>query len=99
MEELTTLRETFSEKGLFEIKNVVKKGKVEREWEGAFYLSIEIEEIEREQVDFDGDVLRFDVLPLPATEILERQKPVLLWIPRDRLGINHERSNSFFDSL
>ena len=62
-------------------------------------LAVEVEQVEGEDVHLDGDVLGLDVLALAAAELLERQDPLLLLVPRDSLGVEDERRRAGLDAL
>lgn len=61
--------------------------------------TVEVEHVEREEVDFDGDVFRLDVLPLPPAQFLEGKETLLIRAPSDRFGINDERLDTLPDTL
>lgn len=50
-------------------------------------------------MDSDLDVLGLDVLPLPATEVLEREETLVVRLPRDGLAIDDKRLDSLLDAL
>ena len=62
-------------------------------------LSVEVEQIESEEMNLDFDVFLLDVLSLSSAELLEWQQPLLLRIPRHGLAIDDERSRSLLDAL
>lgn len=61
--------------------------------------AVEVEHIEGKEVDFDGNVLRLDVLPLPPAQFLEGKKTILLRTPSDSLCINDKRLDALLDAL
>lgn len=62
-------------------------------------LAVEVEKVEGKEVDLDLDILGLDVLSLPATEVLERQEPLVVRLPGDGLAVDNERLDSLLDAL
>lgn len=63
------------------------------------HLSVEVQQVERKEVDLDFNVLGLDVLALARRELLELEQALLLGIPCNGLGVDHERLGSFLDTL
>lgn len=99
-EELTTGFEVLVEEGLLAREKMRVKEREERISKPSLpsslpppsrtHLPIQVKQIESEQVNLDLDILGLHVLPLPPTELLERQEALLVLVPGDGFGVDHE---------
>jgi hypothetical protein len=79
----------------------VSQSTVDSGWRRAeiAHLSIQVEQIESKEVNFDFDVFYLDVFPLPRRKFLELEQTFLFGVPSDSFAIDHERFCTFFDAL
>lgn len=61
------------------------------------YLAVEIEDVEREDADFDLHVLDLDILPLSRHKLLEWQHLLLNHVPGDCFAVKDKALGALLD--